>query len=70
MKFMNMNKKELKKIVAAVGLSSIGVRCSDIARRIDSQEQKIDMMDYSARELKWENLTKKEEVFRRKQDEH
>mgnify|MGYP006979432854 CR=1 FL=1 len=52
-KFMGLNKEELKRIITAVGLSSIEDRCGDIARRIDSQEQKIDMMDYFIRELKW-----------------
>lgn len=54
--FMNMNIGDMKRIVTAIGLSSIEGMCGSIARQIDKQEIKINMMECFVNELKWADL--------------
>lgn len=54
--FMDMNIEDMKKIVVAVGVSSIEGMCGNIARQIDKQEIKINMMECFVDELKWADL--------------
>lgn len=54
--FMDMNIEDMKRIVTAVGVSSIEGMCGSIARQIDKQETKINMMECFVNELKWADL--------------
>lgn len=54
--FMDMNIGDMKRIVAAVGVSSIEGMCGNIARQIDKQEIKVNMMECFVNELKWADL--------------
>lgn len=54
--FMDMNIGDMKRIVAVVGVSSIEGMCGNIARQIDKQEIKVNMMECFVNELKWADL--------------
>lgn len=54
--FMDMNIGDMQRIVAAVGVSSIEGMCGNIARQIDKQEIKVNMMECFVNELKWADL--------------
>lgn len=54
--FMDMNIGDMQRIVAVVGVSSIEGMCGNIARQIDKQEIKINMMECFVNELKWADL--------------
>lgn len=54
--FMDMNIEDMKIIVVAVGVSSIEGMCGNIARQIDKQEIKVNMMECFVDELKWADL--------------
>lgn len=54
--FMDMNIEDMKRIVVAVGVSSIEGMCGNIARQIDKQEIEINMMECFVNELKWADL--------------
>lgn len=54
--FMDMNIEDMKRIVVAVGVSSIEGMCGNIARQIDKQEIKVNMMECFVDELKWADL--------------
>ena len=54
--FMDMNIEDMKRIVAVVGVSSIEGMCGNIARQIDKQEIKVNMMECFVNELKWADL--------------
>ena len=54
--FMDMNIGDMKRIVVAVGVSSIEGMCGNIARQIDKQEIKINMMECFVNELMWADL--------------
>lgn len=54
--FMDMNIGDMQRIVAVVGVSSIEGMCGNIARQIDKQEIKVNMMECFVNELKWADL--------------
>lgn len=54
--FMDINIEDMKRIVTAVGVSSIEGMCGNIARQIDKQEIKVNMMECFVDELKWADL--------------
>lgn len=54
--FMDMNIGDMKRIVTVVGVSSIEGMCGNIARQIDKQEIKVNMMECFVNELKWADL--------------
>ena len=54
--FMDMNIGDMKRIVVMVGVSSIEGMCGNIARQIDKQEIKVNMMECFVNELKWADL--------------
>lgn len=54
--FMDMNIGDMQRIVAMVGVSSIEGMCGNIARQIDKQEIKVNMIECFVNELKWADL--------------
>ena len=54
--FIDMNIGDMQRIVAVVRVSSIEGMCGNIARQIDKQEIKVNMMECFVNELKWADL--------------